>query len=93
MALSPVDHFLMANSQREHESFLRDLSLEESGLRQQLANKTAAHEAYRTLMNEVIAAYEAGDNGKVHLLLTDRDARNAVYQPVYNEVYQRRLMK
>ncbi len=65
--------------------------MDERGLRDQLANKTAAHEAYRALMNEVIAAYEAGDNGKVHLLLTDRDARRAVYRPVYDEVYQQML--
>lgn len=88
MALDGIDHFLLGRSQRRHEEFLRNLALEEGGLREQLADATAGHEAYRTLMNEVIAAYEAGDHDRLHGLLNDREARTAVYKPVYDRIYR-----
>ncbi len=91
MALSAVDHFLLADGQREHEEFLRNLSLEESGLWRQLADAKAGCKAYDVLMQTILDAYQAGDHDRLHSLLSDRDVRIAVYNPVYDEVYQQML--
>ena len=88
MALSAFDHLLMGHAQRQHERFLENLTLTQSGLLERLADKTAGHKAYEALMDAVMDAYNSKDFDTLHALMTDREARKRVYRPVYDREYQ-----
>ena len=86
MALSSVDHFLMGHAQRQHEKFLENLTLAQSELLQEYTSSEAGFQAYDALVRALIESYDAQNLDKLHTLLTDQEAREAVFRPVYNRV-------
>ena len=86
MALSAFDHLLMGHAQRQHERFLENLTLAQSELFQEYASSEAGYQAYDALIGAMIKAYDDQDINTLHALLTDLEARKAVYKPVYNRV-------
>ena len=85
--LSPVDHFLLARNQREHERWMEQTLFRTRELQQQLANQTAANQGHLAIVKALRAAYEAGDWATIHAILGNYETRNAIYHSVFYPTY------
>ena len=78
--LSPVDHFLLARNQRNHEQWLEQTVFQTRELQQQLAEQAAANQGRKAIIDALIAAYNANDWQSIQTILGDYNTRNAIYQ-------------
>lgn len=85
--LTPVDHFLLARNQREHEQWLERTVFQTRELQQQLAEQAAANQGHLAIVKALRAAYEAGDWATIQAILGDYDTRTAIYQAAYFPTY------
>ena len=88
MSLSPVDHFLLAHNQREHEYWLQQNVFQTNELRQQLAEQAAANQGRKAIIDALVAAYEIEDWETIEAILGDYNSRNAIYQAKYFSTLQ-----
>ena len=87
MSLSPVDHFLLAHNQRQHEYWLQQNVFQTNELRQQLADQAGAHQGYRAIVRVLLSAYQAGDWETIEAVLGDHAKRTSIYQEAYIPTY------
>lgn len=81
--LNPVDHFLLARNQRNHEQWLEQTVFQTRELQQQLAEQAAANQGRKAIIDSLIAAYNANDWQSIQTILGDYNTRNAIYQSKY----------
>lgn len=87
MSLSPVDHFLLAHNQREHEYWLQQNVFQTGELRQQLAEQAAANQGHLAIVKALVAAYNANDWNTLHAILGDYNIRDQLYKAAYYPTY------
>lgn len=85
--LSPVDHFLLARNQHNHEQWLEQTMFQTRELQQQLADQAGAHQGYRAIVRTLLKAYESGDWASIEAILGNHNTRTAVYQAAYFPTY------
>ncbi len=85
--LTPIDHFLLARNQREHEQWLERTVFQTRELQQQLAEQAAANQGYHAIVKALVAAYNAGDWQRIEAILGDYNTRNQIYQAAYYPTY------
>jgi hydroxymethylglutaryl-CoA reductase len=85
--LNPVDHFLLARNQRNHEQWLEQTVFQTRELQQQLAEQAAANQGHLAIVKALVAAYNANDWQTIQAILGDYNARNQVYQAAYYPTY------
>jgi hydroxymethylglutaryl-CoA reductase len=81
--LSPVDHFLLARNQHNHEQWLEQTMFQTRELQQTLAETAAANQGRKAIIDALLAAYNANDWQALHAILGDYNTRNAIYQSRY----------
>jgi hydroxymethylglutaryl-CoA reductase len=85
--LNPVDHFLLARNQRNHEQWLEQTVFQTRELRQQLANQAAANQGHLAIVKALVAAYNANDWQSIQAILGDYEQRRTIYQAAYFPTY------
>ncbi len=81
--LSPVDHFLLARNQRNHEQWMEQTVFQTRELQEQLAEQAAANQGRKAIIDALVAAYDANDWQNIQAILGDYNTRNAIYQSRY----------
>lgn len=85
--LSPVDHFLLARNQHNHEQWLEQTMFQTRELQQTLAETAAANQGHLAIVKALVAAYNANDWQALHAILGNYDTRTAIYQAAYFPTY------
>lgn len=85
--LSPVDHFLLARNQRNHEQWMEQTVFQTRELQEQLAEQAGAHQGYRAILRSLLHAYETEDWVTIQAILGNHDTRNSIYHSAFNQIY------
>lgn len=85
--LSPIDHFLLARNQRNHEQWMERTLFQTRELQEQLADQAGAHQGYRAIVRALLNAHNNGDWASIDAILGNHDTRNAIYQAAYLSTY------
>ena len=81
--LSPIDHFLLARNQRNHQQWLEQTVFQTRELQQQLAEQAAANQGRKAIIDALVAAYNGNDWPAIQAILGNYETRNAIYQSKY----------
>jgi hypothetical protein len=83
MALSAVDHFLLAHGEAEQRRFMA----QQANLQGRLADAEASNQGHIAILCAVIDAYERGEFNTVAEILGSYDRRKAIYKAAYDATY------
>jgi len=85
--LSPVDHFLLARNQRNHEQWLEQTVFQIRELQQQLAEQAAANQGHLAIVKALVAAYNANDWQTLHAILGNYEQRRVIYHSAFYQTF------
>ena len=81
--LSPIDHFLLARNQRNHQQWLEQTVFQTRELQQQLAEQAAANQGHLAIVKALVAAHNANDWQAIQAILGNYETRKSIYQSKY----------